>query len=1048
MFMKEQIFKDIDTFMIRTPVLSVNIYLKFFDQKLTEEEMKEHLLEICNDPFFRQSILAASKSLYNKMLDFCNGKKIKKYDYFLKAIYKYLIRMSTRPTPFGLFAGIDFGEFTEETTSIKFGANKYKKFARPDLEWIMKIVKKLEQEQYGQLWFKINDSIFFKGERAYLLHSTIKDTDKKVNEISVRITSPFEMTYQLAGRLIPFQKLKNELMTRFSNATEEKIEHFLKQLIKNEFLISNLRPPLTVMDQLDYLIKELKKSNLEEWVNALTNIQEEIRKYTMTPFGEGEKIYKDLHRKMTQLVKSKYVLQVDAKLNLQEKKLNKKVIKDLNKLMRMLLPFSMTYQQTDSPFSRYKQEFIEKYGVDREVPLLEMLDQDLGIGAPVDYENPKNAGINAGMVQPSTDEQLRDYFLQKYVEAVKDKKSIMITDDEIKELGLDDYNYNSIPDSLDMNIIVKCNSDQDIADNRFTYYLGPNLGATHAGKSFGRFAYMMDGEEKLFETLNEEILNLNDDSDEYVTCEIVYMPNETRNANVTRNIHHSEYELALFTNNSRDEEHRLSLNDILIGIENDLFYAKSKTLNKKLLITINNMLNTRTAPNPIRFLYDLSLDGKKIWYNFPWDIIFSEYSYIPKIEYKNFTISPEKWVLNKIIKTNSKMDFADFEERFKKFCLEYHVPKFVYLTFADNRVLLNSEDEHCIRILHHQFNNRYSNIILSSYEDGGLNLVKDHADEEYICEMVIPLVKVKQEVNEHYVKPKKSHQIPSLSDERVKLPFEDWIYLKLYGVNSNMDDLIAFYISEYCREKWAKGEIEKYFFMRYADPEQHIRLRLNASEGKLLQMYPDIKQWLRTLMEKGLLSRFSIDTYEKEIERYGGRELIHFAETLFCTDSIVTEDILKLKRLKTINFSDEVIGMVSIIHYMEQFGLEYESQLDFMQQQVNKQDYREDFKQNRSYYMKVCNTDNDWKGLRETEEGTLLLNVLNQRNDSIKAYAKKIREGLEASSELSILDSVIHLHCNRLFGIDREFEKKVRTLVGHTLYASKYIKLHEVVLEK
>lgn len=201
-------------------------------------------------------------------------------------------------------------------------------------------------------------------------------------------------------------------------------------------------------------------------------------------------------------------------------------------------------------------------------------------------------------------------------------------------------------------------------------------------------------------------------------------------------------------------------------------------------------------------------------------------------------------------------------------------------------------------------------------------------------------------------------------------------------------------------------------------------------------------------MEKGLLSRFSIDTYEKEIERYGGRELIHFAETLFCTDSIVTEDILKLKRLKTINFSDEVIGMVSIIHYMEQFGLEYESQLDFMQQQVNKQDYREDFKQNRSYYMKVCNTDNDWKGLRETEEGTLLLNVLNQRNDSIKAYAKKIREGLEASSELSILDSVIHLHCNRLFGIDREFEKKVRTLVGHTLYASKYIKLHEVVLEK
>src|SRR5690606_18108405 len=128
----------------------------------------------------------------------------------------------------------------------------------------------------------------------------------------------------------------------------------------------------------------------------------------------------------------------------------------------------------------------------------------------------------------------------------------------------------------------------------------------------------------------------------------VYLPSETRNANVTRNIHSSQYELALFTNSSKDEFHRLSLNDILIGIENDKFYAKSKALNKKLIITMNNMLNTRTAPNAIRFLYDVSLEGKKIWFNFPWDTIYNDYPFIPKIEYKNFVISPQKWVLNKI----------------------------------------------------------------------------------------------------------------------------------------------------------------------------------------------------------------------------------------------------------------------------------------------------------------------------------------------------------------------------------------------------------------
>ncbi|KLR75048.1 SpaB, partial [Geobacillus sp. T6] len=387
--MKDLIFKNIDTFMIRTPVLSVDNYLRFFDQKLTEGEMKERLLEICHNPVFRESILVASKSLYNKMIDFCNGKEIKKYDYFIKAIYKYLIRISTRPTPFGLFAGVDFGEYTDENTSIRYGTNKYKKFARPDLEWLMKIVKKLEQEQYEQLWFTVNDSIFLKGERAYLLHSTRKDDDKRVNEISVRVTLPFKITCELARHLIHYQTLKKELIKQFPNTSEEKIERFLKQLIENEFLISNLRPPLTVMDQLDYLIKRLKESHIEEWSNELIDIQQKIRTYTMTPLGEGEQIYKELHKKMKKLADTKNVLQVDMKLNLQEKKLNKQVIKDVNELMHILLPFSMTYQQTDSPLSRYKQEFIEKYGVDREVPLLEMLDNDLGIGAPMDYTNPK-----------------------------------------------------------------------------------------------------------------------------------------------------------------------------------------------------------------------------------------------------------------------------------------------------------------------------------------------------------------------------------------------------------------------------------------------------------------------------------------------------------------------------------------------------------------------------------------------------------------------------------------------------------------------------------
>ena len=324
------------------------------------------------------------------------------------------------------------------------------------------------------------------------------------------------------------------------------------------------------------------------------------------------------------------------------------------------------------------------------------------------------------------------------------------------------------------------------------YHIGPNLGSTAAGKSFGRFSHMMDNPSDFFKSLNDEIKNLKN-MDEYVTCEISYLPNEVRNANVTRNIHESNYEISLFTNGSKDNISRLKLDDIFIGIENNQFYAKSKTLNKKLLITMNNMLNSQVAPNAIRFLYDISLEGKKLWYDFPWNDVYKNFSYVPALKYKNFTICPETWRLNRInMKITKKTEFNKFKEMFKDYCIQYNVPKYVYLTFADNRILLNIENEECIKILFHECKNTFEEIVLNAYECESSNIVKN-GDCDYACELVVPLIKVKKEEIIQTKFSKKLNNISSLSSDRIKDPFDEWIYLKLYGTSSNADVLIAYY---------------------------------------------------------------------------------------------------------------------------------------------------------------------------------------------------------------------------------------------------------------
>jgi len=1034
------LYKNTDTFMIRTPVFSTDNYFDFFENNMDCNEIKDKVLEICNDSIFREAILVSSKSLYNTMIDFCDGKEIKKFDYFLKSIYKYLIRMSTRPTPFGLFSGIEFGEYTDEETSIFYENNKFKKFARPDLEWIINIVKDLEDKYYGSLTFKINDSIFIKGERALLIHSTDKEDNNRIGEISIRATKPFMTTYNLASDEIEYNKLKHILIDEYSIVDENKIDRFLKQLIEREFLISNLRPPLTVLDQFDYVIDEIKKTKIDmSTVNELIEIKNELNIYNETSVGAGEKIYLDLYKKMSNVADVKNILQVDMKLNLRDKKINKKIISDINDLMNTLLELSMSIENPEPFLSKYKQEFIEKYGQDREISVLEMLDNDIGIGPPMNYERPRNNRALDISINESLDNNVRDYFIEKYLHAIKiNSRSIIITDNEISNLELRKIDCENIPDSLEVNILVKNKSEKD--DNEdLQYYIGPNLGSTNAGKSFGRFSHIMSKSKEFFQLLNERNIELSD-NDEYVTCEVSYLPSEVRNANVTRNIHDSEYELSLFTNGSKDNLYRIKLDDIFIGIENNKFYAKSKVLNKKLIITMNNMLNPQTAPNAIRFLNDLSFDGKRLWYKFAWNDVYKNFSYIPAIKYKNFTIMPEIWKMNKInMKISKKTEFNEFKKEFSDYCSEYNLPQYVYITFADNRILLNLHNEQCIKILYHECKNSINEIVLNSYECDGVNIAKGE-EKDYACELVIPLTKIKQEDIKHKISSRKLSNINSLSKERVKDPFDEWIYLKLYGTSSNVDDLIAYYISEYCNELVEEEDINKYFFMRYVDPEQHIRLRLNSSEEKLLRIYPKLREWLYMLKEKGLMTYFSIDSYDREIERYGGIELIDIAERVFHFDSIVTEDIIREKREGNISFNDEIIGMISVIHYMESFGLQYQEQVNYLRMQVKTADYREDFKQHRAEYLKLCNSNNDWECLRESDSGQILIEILNKRSKIVKYYGNKVRETLDVSTGLSILDSIIHLHCNRMFGIDRDFEKKIIALTSHSLYALKHFK--------
>jgi thiopeptide-type bacteriocin biosynthesis protein len=88
--------------------------------------------------------------------------------------------------------------------------------------------------------------------------------------------------------------------------------------------------------------------------------------------------------------------------------------------------------------------------------------------------------------------------------------------------------------------------------------------------------------------------------------------------------------------------------------------------------------------------------------------------------------------------------------------------------------------------------------------------------------------------------------------------------------------------------------VDGWFFIRYGDPDWHLRLRLHGAPNRLKELAGELPSVLAPLHREQLLWKVQLDTYEREVERYGGPEAILLAEQLFQVDSEAVLELLEL----------------------------------------------------------------------------------------------------------------------------------------------------------
>lgn len=117
-------------------------------------------------------------------------------------------------------------------------------------------------------------------------------------------------------------------------------------------------------------------------------------------------------------------------------------------------------------------------------------------------------------------------------------------------------------------------------------------------------------------------------------------------------------------------------------------------------------------------------------------------------------------------------------------------------------------------------------------------------------------------------------------------PGSEWLYFKLYCGPSVADEILQQVVIPVARQALATKAATHWFFIRYGDPQWHLRFRLAGVPERLIsEVVPLLTQASQAHFQRGTIARIQLDTYDRELRRYGGLVGTECSEQFFFADS-------------------------------------------------------------------------------------------------------------------------------------------------------------------
>lgn len=252
--------------------------------------------------------------------------------------------------------------------------------------------------------------------------------------------------------------------------------------------------------------------------------------------------------------------------------------------------------------------------------------------------------------------------------------------------------------------------------------------------------------------------------------------------------------------------------------------------------------------------------------------------------------------------------------------------------------------------------------------------------------------------------------------KRKFVPGSEWLYFKIYTGIKTADIILEESIEPLVTYFKENNLISQWFFIRYSDPNPHLRLRFKLTQTEnYTEVLHKVNTTLTEYTNSGEISNILIDIYNREIERYGSNT-IEEAETLFWNNSEFT--------LQCLHYTDEeklIISLFYIDELLDQLNLPIQEKLNWIKDfnEVFKKEFNADKKLNSQLDKKYREFNPQLLDFIQSEEFSEERNtIISTISESASVLQTILNHHENESSESSLqtfFQSIFHMNINRMF---------------------------------